>query len=191
MMNANTGLLQRTLLKVSQNNSVRLILEVLFLLGLGALAALLHAKLKVPLQLPGRQGMMFMAVLILGRMSSHLGPASFISCLGSSALLLGGAFSFGDPFSPVIYPILGIVLDVLYRFSGSRHNKLFMVSLIAGVAWMTIPACRLLISSVSSYPFHSLRYGPVIPILTHLIFGFTGGILGYSLSRILDRKSDR
>ncbi|MHC1708617.1 MAG: hypothetical protein AB9842_13990 [Bacteroidales bacterium] len=184
-------MLQRSISKVSPNSAVRVLLEVLFLLALGALAAILHSKLKIPLQLPGRQGMLFMALLILGRMSSNLSPAAFISCLGSSAIMMGGVFSFGDPFTPLIYPVLGLVLDIVFRMVSNNKYNILIISIIAGFAWMMIPASRLIISLFTSFPFHSFRYGPLIPFLTHLIFGFTGGILGYSISRIIDRSSAR
>ncbi|MCX6273050.1 MAG: hypothetical protein NTU44_17905 [Bacteroidetes bacterium] len=178
----NTGLLQRTISKVTPNSRVQLLLEVIFLFALGALAAVLHARLRIPLSLPGRHGMIFMAVIILGRMTSGLTSASFISCLGASTLMLSAAFSFGDPFNPLIYMGLGIFLDMAYRFTFSLKRSIFLMGLLAGITWMGIPAFRLLIGLFTQLPLHSLRHGPVVPFLSHFVFGFAGGVLGFFMN---------
>ncbi len=49
-----TTVLQKSISKVFPNKSFALAIEILFLLLMGALAITLHAKLRIPMHLPGR-----------------------------------------------------------------------------------------------------------------------------------------
>jgi hypothetical protein len=186
---ANTGLLQRTLSRAFPNKTLLTLVEGLILLMLGMIAIALHARLRVPLHLPGRQGLLFLTVIMFGRLASKIPFAATISMFGSASLLLPNILGFNDPFMPYTYMVLGVIIDVAYLLTSMKVQRLWIIATISAICWMLIPLMRLAISIFSDFPFQSFRSGFVYPFATHLLFGFLGGLLGYSIFRLAFRKA--
>ncbi|MEI6575808.1 MAG: hypothetical protein WCO63_06485 [Bacteroidota bacterium] len=181
----NTGLLEKTLSSVFPNRRVALLAEILLLFLMGALAAALHAKLRIPMQIPGRQGLVFMAVVILSRSFTKLPFASTVSFAGAAATMALFPLGFGAAFTPIIYLWVGICCDLFFRLSRLKSPKILLVGVISGLSWMTIPLFRILLTLSTGIYFDSFRFGYVYPVATHLLFGFLGGLLGFSAYRML------
>ena len=81
----NTNLLQRTISKVFPNSTVAATVEIIFLLGLGMIAVVLHTKLRMPMHLPGKQGVLFMALIITGKGLSRFPFAASLSGIGAAS----------------------------------------------------------------------------------------------------------
>lgn len=170
------------------NRTLRLTLEALLLMGLGALAVLLHARLRSPISVPGHHGIEFMALLMLGRLSSNLRFASTFSSFGIGLLLLFPVFGFNDPMMGFNMMLPGFLLDFCYHFGGKFSRKAWFVMLIAGFSYMLIPLSRLIINAFTGYPYGAfLKYGPIIPVVSHFTFGLMGGLLGTGVSNILKK----
>lgn len=158
---------------------------------LGMIAIALHAKLRVPLHMPGRQGLLFLAVIMLGRLSSKIPFAATLSMFGSASLLLPNILGFNDPFMPYTYMGLGVLIDMLYLVTSMKVQRLWIIAAISAACWLMIPFMRLGISLFSDFPFQSFRSGVIFPFITHFIFGMLGGSLGYCIYRIIShRKSN-
>lgn len=187
MNNFNGNVLQRNLSRVFPNKATADIAELLLLFLLGMLAITLHAKLRIPMQLPGRQGVIFMLLIVIARSMSKYSFATSITCLGSSTLLLFNVFGFDDPFMPIVYIMLGVVMDLFFGLFNKYRPYVILIGLASGLSWASIPVFRIIISTFTGFPYHSLLGGFIYPLLTHFIFGMTGGLIGagivYSISK--------
>ena len=180
---------QKTISKAYQTNKVSIVLEVLFLFVLGISAIVLRTYLRIPLGIPGRHGLEFMALLMIGRRVSKLPFASVIAMVGATTFMFVPFIGIKDPFLPVIYLLMGVVLDLLYFAFRNPANRLAILSLIGGLAYMIIPISRLgiyLFTGVLEKSF--IKSGFILPILSHFAFGVAGALLGagliYSIKRI-------
>jgi hypothetical protein len=170
------------------SRTLRLTLEALLLMGLGALAVLMHARLRSPISVPGHHGIEFMALLLLGRLSSNLKFASTISSFGIGLLLLFPVLGFRDPLMGFNCMLPGFLLDICYLAGGNLSKKIWFVVLIAGLSYMMIPISRLIITAFTGYQYGSfLKYGPIVPVLSHFAFGLSGGLFGTGISKLLNK----
>ena len=180
---------QKTISKAYQTNTLSLVLEILFLIVLGISAIVVRSYLRIPLGIPGRHGLEFMAILMIGRRVSKIPFASVITMLGATSFMFVPFIGIKDPFLPVIYLLMGIVLDILYFAFKNPANRLAILSLIGGLAYMVIPISRLgvyLFTGILERSF--IKSGFIIPILSHFAFGVAGALLGagliFSIKRI-------
>lgn len=155
--------------------------EALLLLGLGAGAVLLHAAFRCPLHLPGHHGLEWMALLILARSASSYRWSASLSSLSASALSVLPLWGFGDPFTWLIYFLPGLVIDGSFHLGWRWRENLWFLAALGGLAHATKPLARVVISTISGWPYGSLLYGLAYPLGTHLLFGFLGGLLGAGL----------
>lgn len=153
-------------------------LEALLLLSSGGLAVALHAILRIPLGLPGRHGIEWMVVLIVGRALSRFRGAGTIASIGASLTSFIPALHADDPFIWIIYLLPGPVMDAAFYYFPHFAQKVWFLVLLGGLVHVTKPIARLIISFLFSWPFGSFRNGIVYPIASHFLFGMIGGLLG-------------
>jgi hypothetical protein len=181
MDNMNGRLLQRTISRALPSKQLAYTAEILLLLVIGMITVTLHAKLRIPMSLPGKQGLIFMAMIVFTRYFTSIPFNSTITCLGASALLSFNILGFNDPFLPVTYLLMGLLIDAIFTLLDHFNiRNILVISLAAAVCWMSIPLFRLLIGAVTGFPFHSFRTGFVYPLTTYPLFGFLGGLLASS-----------
>lgn len=195
MGNTDGRLLPKSISKVFQNRESREIRiaadisEAIILLIFGIVAITIHARLKMHLQIPGNQGLIFIAIMMTGRLTSRFYYAASLSCFAASALSFLPFWGFQNIFFPITFLIPGLVIDFLYNSSDSFNKKLWFLSLIGGIAYMTIPLTRLVISLLTGFPFGAfVKYGYAIPIATHFLFGFAGALLSAAIINKVSRK---
>ena len=178
----NGNLFQKTISRVYQTNTISFVLEILMLISIGISAIVLRSYLRIPLGIPGRHGLEFMALLIIARRVSKLPFASVVAMIGASTFMFVPFIGTKDPFLPIIYLLMGGVLDILYFMFRNPENRLAILSLIGGLAYMVIPISRLgvyLFTGVLERSF--IKSGFIIPILSHFAFGVAGALLGAGL----------
>lgn len=153
-------------------------LEILLLVSAGTTAVVLHQAFRWPLNLPGHHGIEWMAILLLGRAFSRLGPASSLTSLGA----VGGAFLTGwmgrDPFIWLIYAVPGPLVDLAFRSLPRYTDKIWFFMLLGAFAHTTKPLIRLVITVASGWSFGSFRFGVAYPVASHFLYGLIGGLLG-------------
>ena len=150
--------------------------EFILLAGIGAAGVLLHAYLRMPLGIPGHHGVIYMALLLSGRLISNKKFASSYSSIGAATMLLFH-LGFKDPFIPVLYLFPGFIVDIFfYNFKKIKLN-IIILAVICGLAYMTIPITRAIITLATGFPFGTFAKGFLLPIFTHFIFGFVGGLI--------------
>jgi hypothetical protein len=148
---------------------------------MGVIAMLMHAKLRIPMHLPGKNGLFFMMIVVSAASSSRFSFGASIACLGSATLLLVSNLGFDDPFMPIVYLLLGVFMDLLFGIAKTISSNVFIVALASGISWMLIPLIRSGISLLTGFPYESLLTGITYPLFTHFIFGMLGGLIGAGL----------
>ncbi len=159
------------------------------LLGVGFTVVLLHAEFRLPLRLPGRHGLEWMAMLIMVRSASKYRWAASVSSWGAAAFSLLPLWGFGDPLIPLTYFIPGVLIDVVFNASGRWQGKLWFLACLGAIAHATKPLVQFVISSTSHWVFNSLLYGLAYPVAMHLMFGFVGAFIGAGLV-LRSKKAD-
>lgn len=148
--------------------------STLILFGAGIAAALLHAAVRIPLHLPGHQGVALMAILMLARLASPYRWAATVASLGAAAAapLLG----FHDPLAPLAYLLPGLVLDLAALLSARKPS---VMALGAALGYTAHPLLDR--AALAAFGVHLGPSGPAFG--AHLLFGFAGALLGLALWR--------
>lgn len=155
---------------------------------LGAFAMILHAKFRLPLHLPGRHGLEFMLLLLIGKNITQLRFSGLAASMGVSSMLFVPFLGFHDPFMAAVFVLPGIAMDVIFYFFPKLNSKIWMQAIVAGISYSIIPLSRFIISDITGIIYGSLIGGLFYPFLTHFIFGFIGGLGGTSLVKVLSKK---
>lgn len=165
--------------------------EPFLLLGSGALAVVLHQSLRFPLGLPGRHGIEWISLLVIGRITSRYRWAGILTSIGAAGTCLLPIWGFVDPYRWLVYLFPGIVMDVFVYWLPETHSKVWVFTILGGLAHATKPLLRWVISLVSGCAFGSLLLGLAYPLLSHILFGMIGGLLGTLIALAGKRWVDR
>lgn len=190
-MNGNVQ--QKSLLKEFLTNRILAnVLEIILLLLAGVIAIVLHARLRTPLNIPGHHGVEFMAIILAARLNSSIKWASSISALGIGIFILFPVLGFKDPMMGFNYMLPCFFLDFVFNNIKSTKFRNTILAVAAGLGYMLIPVSRLITTTVTGYPYTSfIKHGTITPLVTFLIFGMLGGLLGtgiYFLGKKLFKK---
>lgn len=153
--------------------------ELLILIGAGMLAIALHKVLRWPLDMPGRHGLEFMAIFVFLRLASTQTWAATVAAVGAviaTVMFSGASSSIG--IGMVILALQGVSLDLLYNHLSWRGRLLFLLPLIAALVHAIKPISKFLAESHLSIYSDSLSGGLLIPVMSHCLFGFFGGLFG-------------
>lgn len=184
-MDMNGNLRQKKSYALSLDKNIAIALELVLLMLSGAFAAFLHAKLRIPLNMPGHHGLEFMAIFTLVRMNSNLRYAATIATLGTGLFLMMPGMGASNPLNSFGYLLPGIFLDIFYTYGKKRMHLLFIVAITAGFAYMCIPLSRLLVTMISGFPYNAfVKFGAFYTTLSFLFFGMLGGMLGYGMNKV-------
>ena len=161
------------------------LLEYFIIIGGGALAAFLHAKLRIPLNLPGHHGLEFMAIYVFIRLSSDIRYAATTATLGTGLILLIPGFGASSALHSITYLLPGLVLDALFIIFQGRRQLFLITVIIAGLAYMSIPLSRFFLQSFTVFTSMAfIKFGALYTLLSFMLFGMLGGMLGYGLHAI-------
>jgi hypothetical protein len=184
----NTRLSQKTISSALPLSILRQAAEIILLMGIGAIGVLLHAKFRIPIGIPGRYGLIYMAILISGKLISKKSYAASLSGVGAAFMLLA-PLGFHDPFMPLYYILPGFITDLGFRMGNIWRTKLILIAVICGAAYMTIPLSRIIITAISGFSYESfIKWGFFGATAMHLLFGFAGGLAGASLVKAFTHK---
>jgi len=151
-------------------------------------AVVLHAATRDLLQIPGHQGLGWIALLMIWRTTSRYRWAAVTSAVGAAGFAMMPWWSFNDPFRWLTYLLAGAALDLLYLALLRWHDKLWLLAALGGAAHMTKPLVRVVISQFTGIPYGSLLWGVAYPAATHFVFGFVGALIGAGAVLYLRRQ---
>ncbi len=189
-MNTNSNSQTRSISKAFPT-SFSVTLQIVTLLFVGFAATWLHYRFRFPLNLPGRHGLEFMLLVMGARYASNLKLSATVAVSGSILASLIPVLGFNDPLLPYIYLGMGAFIDLAWFRWSAFKNYILLTALLGGLVYGLIPVVRIFSSLVSAYHFNSLRYGYIIPVLTHIGFGFTGAIAGVGVVSEIKKRFKR
>jgi hypothetical protein len=155
----------------------------------GAMIALSKFLIRIPLKIPGHFGIIWMALLTVCCLQLKKGRggtlAGFIA--GTIAVFLfpgkDGILTFFKYFLP------GLSLDLLLSFILPLRNRWYLTSLASLLSFALKVLIDVLSGLLLKIPINLLLLGLKISLINHLIFGFTGGALGYFIyTKFLDKE---
>jgi len=187
MAKTNGVSLTSRLSKLYQTSAVA---ETVFLILLGVLAVALHAYLRLPIKVPGHNGLFWMALLIFGRLASRRRWAATLSATSAAAISLLPILGFKDPLTPITFLIPGIVIDLGFRLPPRYVVSMLAIALIGAAAHTTKPLAKLLVSVGSGPPYPSLAAGIAYPIALHGLFGAIGAIVAVLSLKLIRGPSE-
>ena len=177
----NGNVLQRNISKVFPNKITAIAVEILFLFLMSVIAMLIHAKLRIPMHLPGKNGLLFMMIVVSASAASRFNIGASLTCLGSASLLMFANLGFDDPYMPIVYILLGVFMDLVFGVAKTISKNVLIVAIASGLSWMLIPLIRSGVSLITGFPYESLLTGIAYPLFSHFIFGLLGGFAGAGL----------
>jgi ABC-type Fe3+-siderophore transport system permease subunit len=184
----NGEFVQKTISKafpIERNQTIR---EILILAFLGVFAVVLRAKLRIPLSMPGHHGLEVMAIFLIGRSFSRISLASTILAVAAAFTILIPFFGFKDPFLPIIYILMGVAIDFLYKNIKGFNSNIVLFAILGGISYMIIPLSRIVIHLLTGFPYNSfIKAGYFLPVLSHFVFGLAGALLAASLINFTKR----
>lgn len=148
------------------------------------IAAVLHAKLRLGLGLPGHHGLEWMTALMFARCASGRTWAALIVGLGAATAEVALNVEPGHLAKAVsVYLATAALVDILYRTTPERLRGVIAAALIASLIYAGKPAVQLAIAALADIELGFMRHGTWFPILTHAAFGLVGGACGAILAR--------
>lgn len=161
-----------------QDTRVRTAAQILFLVGMGAVAVLMK-KITFPLGIPGHSGVLWLGALVAGRALVRRDGAGLL--MGASMALWALPIGSNKPFvyNLGLYAAAGLTLDMVARLPriSIRHplGAIFcgMMAHIVKFGFVAVPA---LVGGVTK---KFMLVGPVESGLLHLAFGAAAGLLGW------------
>lgn len=168
---------QNLLLQVFPNKTTAFVSEVFLLLLAGAFAGLVHQILKVPLQLPGKQGLFFMLVITSSTYLSRFKMSATLTTVGAATFLFLFPGASPDPVKPLLIILTGSALDFLLLKAKNTTISIFLLSIAGGICWSLIPIVRIVITMTTGMPFKSFLLGFAYPVATHFLFGCIGALI--------------
>jgi len=161
------------------------VLEMILLFLAGVLAIVLHERLRNPINIPGHHGIEFMAIILAVRLTSKLKWAASISALGIGIFILFPVLGFKDPMMGFNYMLPCFFMDLAYNYAPVKKYRNLILIIAAGLGYMLIPFSRLIVTLSTGYPYSSfLKHGFITPVVTFMLFGILGGLLGTGIFNI-------
>ncbi|WP_438969705.1 hypothetical protein [Methylophaga sp.] len=176
-------LLQRVISDSSELFSSNITKHGLIFLS-GVIAMLMHESFRYGLDLPGRQGLTLMAILVFVRCAA---PFSYSGTLAGAGGLLAALIWRDNPTVAMIVLSQGILIDLLYKPLSRSALTLWLLPLMVGMVHMLKPLLKIGLIAFAGIETDSFRHGLAYPFLTHFIFGSVGGLIGFMAWRSLKK----
>lgn len=173
----------------SRSEGTRTALQILYLLGLGAAVVLLQQTVRLPLQLHGRHGIEWMALLLIGRLSTNRKWAGSVVGIGAASTATLPLWGFKDPLIASVFLLPGILVDGAFGLAGDRRQRAWYFLIpVAALAHASKPLVRGLAAAVAGIQYGFLRDGLLYGIGLHLLFGAMGGALAFVYAYASNRR---
>jgi hypothetical protein len=178
-----------------QNTRVRSLLQILFLLGMGALATFAKS-ISLPLGIPGHSAVLWLGVMVAGRTLVNKNGAGTL--MGASVALwaipmsgLPEAVSSAGFFDNLaLYGLTGLALDLSARIPRVNIRHWSGALLCGTLAHMVKFGFKMAITLFSPVVRHFLLVGVLKSLGLHILFGAMAGLLGWGAYKVWQIKQD-
>lgn len=165
--------------------------EALVLLGIGAVAVVLYSLFHWPMKMPGRHGLEWMALLLFARTTHHYRWAAAVTAFGAAMTSQVPIAGVHEPWAALSYLLPGLVVDLFYQSHKNWRRYVLYLAVIAAFAHATRPLLHYVEALYLGVSHGSLAGGLSYPLLTHLGFGFVGGLTGALLAGLSQQRGIR
>ena len=149
----------------------------------GFTALALHGAFRYPANIPGHHGLEFMAILCGTLMLSGKNRSAYLFSLGAGIGI--PVFGLANPLGYLAYILPGLIMGL----SARPDRKPWLMPLLGGLAYASIPAFRILLNLVFGVPSGSLlKFGYAIPLANFFVFGLLGSMVAVSLFKAIKKK---
>jgi hypothetical protein len=165
--------------------------EIVGLMLLGVVAVAVHAAGRNRFELaPGHQGLTWIALLMVGRLTSSIRWAGIASATGAAGATFLPIWRLGDPFLGLSYAAACLITDLGLGGFRSRLAPIWLVALIGGLAHSAKPLIRSIVR-LSGWQYDSLLSGLPYPMTTHFLFGVAGALVGVGFLYVSGQRVSR
>ncbi len=166
-----------------QSAKIRTVLQILFLLGMGALAALAK-KADLSLGIPGSNAPLWLGALVAGRALVRRDGAGAL--MGASVAVWGLPMGINNAFTYnlALYGVAGLVLDIMARMPKISITNPIGAMASGAAAHMVKFGFIFAAAYTASVTKHFLVVGLVQSAGLHLLFGVVAGFVGWSAWRV-------
>lgn len=187
-MNGQTS--QKTSYGLFHLNITSVALKYLLLFLFGALAMVIHARLRLHLGIPGHQGFLYMALLITSCSALNTRFGGLMFSFGASTMLAMNILGFRNPMMFEEFLFVGLVADLFLNLSKSSKYKIVFILLVGALGYGMIPLVRLVTTTLTGFPYGSFaKHGFGVTLISHVLFGAAGAISGFGLKKILFKSN--
>jgi hypothetical protein len=173
----------RTLSNILGNIWVRIILQILMVVGFSALTAIAK-KAHPSMGIPGSSAVYWLTAMVIGRSVTRWDGAGFLTGIGVAAWGIPIGLENTFTYNIGLYGVSGLLLDILARIPKidiCHPLGAAVCSLFAHMAKYGFIVYAALSSSVTK---HFLVVGLLNSALLHAAFGIAAGLLGWGLVRV-------
>ena len=147
------------------------LLMLLLVFGAGIVA--LGEMFRYSLGLPGHHGLETMALLAAARLCTNYRWAATIAAASAATTAVAVGAGHGG-LVPVFFLLPGIVIDVGVMLVPAWRTSLLWLPMFAGLGHATKPLLKWVALGGTTPHLGSMSNGLPYPLMTHLLFGFTG-----------------
>ena len=189
MKTTNGSALTSNVSSSSQTSPQTRVGEIVGLMLLGVVAVAVHAAGRNRFELaPGHQGLTWIALLMVGRLTSRIRWAGIASATGATGATFLPIWRLGDPFLGLSYAAAGFITDLGLRGFRNRVAPIWLVALIGGLAHSAKPLIRSIVR-LSGWQYDSLLAGLPYPLATHFLFGIAGAVIGVGFLYVTGQRA--
>jgi hypothetical protein len=152
--------------------------ETVWLVALGATAAIGQVLTRDNLGLPGHQGLILLSLLMVGRTTTKARWAATTSGISAASVSMIPVWGFNDPFRWLPLLLVGVIIDLAFLALARWTRHVWLIALIGGVAYVAKPLVRIAINAATGIPIGTVQLGVAYPIVTHFVFGTAGAAIG-------------
>jgi hypothetical protein len=165
-------------------STFQLILLALF----SALVVVAKIALRTPLQLSGHSGIFWMAIIIVGsKVVPKPGAASIIGITSGVLAAFLGLGDFGALNTFLSYAVVGVISDAALVLLGGNPENLFVAVFVGIFGHLGKFLTKWLFGVISGAPIGFVALGLLRAVLSYILFGAIGAMLGWMTLKALKR----
>jgi hypothetical protein len=169
-------------MKQSYFSTFQLILLALF----SALVVVAKIALRTPLQLSGHSGIFWMAIIIVGsKVVPKPGAASMIGITSGVLASFLGLGDFGALNTFLSYAMVGVISDAILLLLGGDTENLVVAVIVGIFGHLGKFLTKWLFGIVSGAPIGFVALGLLRAIVSYILFGAIGAVLGWMTLKAL------
>ena len=163
--------------------------QLILLALLATLIVVAKIALRLPLQLPGHSGIFWMAIVIVAAgVVPRVGAASLVGLTSGIIAAFLGLGDFGALDTFLSYTMVGIGTDLALLLLGRNPENLVVAALAGMFGHMAKFMVKWAFGLASGAPLGFVALGLLRSLLSYIVFGALGGLLG-ALTLIALRKA--